>query len=80
MDEEAKKLAQAFADSSERIYEKTYTIKGGSDDDVIVLVVVRTHKRGEGAIKKLSESNFIRKAVAGPAGVPCPLCGGTGKV
>lgn len=80
---EAKALAQAFLNSGESRYKETFTITQSGQDsgEVIVIVALRTNRRGsellEKAMIKLSESY---KAVAGPAGLPCPVCGGSGRL
>ena len=78
MDEDnVKKLAQELVNSSEKSFSKTFTIS--ESEDVVIVIAIRTSKREGESIKKFSES-IIRKAVAGPAGQPCPLCGGSGKI
>ena len=76
-DDNVKKLAQELYNSGDKNFSKTFTIP--ESDDVIVVIAVRTNKRGEETIKKLSEG-IIRKAVAGPSGQPCPACGGSGRI
>ncbi len=76
-DDNVKKLAQELYNSGDKSFSKTFTIP--ESDDVIVVIAVRTSRRGEESMKKFSES-IIRKAVAGPSGQPCPLCGGSGKI
>jgi len=43
-----------------------------------LVLVLRTNPQGEKALKEFAVG--IQKAVAGPKGMQCPMCGGTGKV
>jgi hypothetical protein len=75
-DDNVKKLAQELVNSGEKSFSKTFTLS--ESDDVVVVIAIRTSRNDGESMKKFSES-IIRKAVAGPSGQPCPLCGGSGK-
>lgn len=80
MDKEAKQLVDAFLASRESEYSESYVITrdGKPTGEKVFLLVIRTTPQGEKALKEYSVG--VQKAVAGPKGLPCPVCGGTGKV
>ena len=69
MDDEAEKLAQAFLNSGKGQFSSKYNITehGQSTGEVIVII----------AIKK---NESVYKSVAGPKGIVCPACNGTGRL
>lgn len=81
MEEEAEKLVDALLASREKEYHKTYflTNQGVRTGEYVFVLVIRTDEEGNKRLKEYTEFS-VNKAVAGPKGVPCPLCDGTGKV
>jgi|GEM_PF-3600722 len=81
MKDEAKKLVQALIDSGEIEFHETYTLTrdGKNTGNYVFVLVVKTDAEGNTRLKEVTEFS-VHKAVAGPKGVPCPLCGGSGKV
>lgn len=82
MKDEAEKLVDALLASKEKEYHKTYYLtnaKGERTGEYVFVLVVRTDEEGTKRLKEYTEFS-VHKAVAGPKGVPCPLCGGSGKV
>ncbi len=80
MDKEASLLADAFIASKEKEYIKVYNLtKAGKPiEEKVVVLVVRATPQLEKAMKEFSVG--VHKAVAGPQGMQCPMCSGTGKI
>lgn len=80
MDKEAEQLVDAFIDSGKKEYSKSYILTRNEEPtgEKVLVLVLRTNPQGEKAIKEFAVG--IQKAVAGPKGMQCPMCGGTGKV
>ena len=82
MEDEAKKLVQALIEAGKDEYHNTYYLtnqKGERTGKYVFVMVVKTDEEGKERLKEVTEFS-VHKAVAGPKGVPCPLCGGSGKV
>jgi len=80
MDKEAKQLGDAFIASGEKVYSKSYILTRNEEPtgEKVLVLVLRTNPQGEKALKEFAVG--IQKAVAGPKGMQCPMCGGTGIV
>ena len=80
MDKEAGKLVDAFIASGEAEYSKSYILTRNEEPtgEKVLVLVLRTNPQGEKALKEFAVG--IQKAVAGPKGMQCPMCGGTGKI
>ena len=80
MEKETGQLVDAFIASKQKEYSKSYqlTRDGEPTGEKVLVLVIRTTPQGEKALKEFSVR--VQKAVAGPKGMPCPMCGGTGKV
>ncbi len=80
MEKEAGQLADAFIASKQKEYSISYklTRDGEATGEKVLVLVIRTTPQGEKALKEFSVG--VQKAVAGPKGMSCPMCGGTGKV
>ncbi len=79
MDEEAHRLVTALLRAGQDKYSTSFSIQNASGVDTgeeFLVFAVRV-KKGAGSMEKL-ERAF--KAVAKPAGQPCPTCHGTGIV
>ncbi len=80
MDKIAEQLVDAFLASKQNKYTKSYKLiqknKEPTGENILVLVI-KTTPQGEKAIKEFSVG--LQKAVAGPKGMACPMCGGSGK-
>jgi len=78
---QAKIIAQDLV-KSDRLSDQisfNITSKGQPTSEVVVVIAIRTDKGREEIFRKLSESIAI-KSVAGPKGLVCPVCNGTGRV
>lgn len=80
METEAKKLVEVFVNSKQTEFVTSYDLTrfGKPTGEKIVVLVLRTNADGVKTTQEFSVN--IRKAVAGPRGIPCACCGGTGKV
>lgn len=82
MDQErAKSIAQELLNSRQLTDQVSFNVTSNDRETgkVIVVVAIKTDRRGEETLKKLTE-NIVTKSVAGPKGVVCPVCNGTGRV
>ena len=80
MDKEAGELVDVFIASGEQQYTKSYYLKrnGERTGEKVVVVVMRTSPKLEKAITEFAVE--AHKAVAGPKGMACPMCNGTGRI
>ncbi len=78
MDEQSKALAIALRASSESIHVMRWDWNDGYRVQVIAM---RSDRPEDEDLRKAAETiRECTKAIAGPSGQPCPLCGGTGKI
>jgi len=80
-DLQAQKIAQDLVNSDRLSDQASFNIEidGQPTSEVVVVIAIRTDKGRENIFRKISESIAI-KSVAGPKGLVCPVCNGTGRV
>lgn len=80
MEKEAGHLVDAFLKSKQKEFSKSYNLTrdGELTGEKVLVLVIKTTPQGEKALKEFSVG--VQKAVAGPKGMACPMCGGTGKI
>jgi hypothetical protein len=79
--QKAKEIAKELLNSGQTSDQASFTVTSNDQatGEVIVIVAIKTDRRGEETVKRLAE-NIATKAVAGPKGTVCPVCNGTGRV
>jgi hypothetical protein len=70
MDDEALKLAQALLNSGENEFLKEFTVNDKNNQPTGDTVVIIAKKKNAD----------VYKSVAGPKGMICPACNGTGRI
>ena len=80
MEKEAEQLVNALLASGKKEYQISFELKQKEtfSDEKYIVPVLKTNSQGEKAIKEFTIN--IQKAVAGPKGNTCPVCGGTGRI
>lgn len=72
----AQKLAQEVLNNHSKFHAEKFAISNNDDEEIIVIV----YRGKKSRVKSLEEATRSIPVATLPSGIPCPTCGGRGKV